>query len=235
MADDFADTLLRIYGDLGQQIAAHHDVSGALGAVTEVAVRSVPGAEFASITRRRSERFETYGSTDALATQADQIQYELGSGPCIDAVDKDNVFLSGDLRSDSRWPDFGPAAFDATGINSVLSIRMVLDDEGAMAGLNIYARPRDAFSDEAQTLGTLLATHGAVSVARAIAREKSTNLEIALTTSREIGIAMGVLMLQHKCTRDEAFDLLRIASQRTHRKLRELAAEVAETGVLEIR
>jgi AmiR/NasT family two-component response regulator len=54
----------------------------------------------------------------------------------------------------------------------------------------------------------------------------------ALQTSREIGIAMGVLMQKYKITRDEAFSLLRMASQALHRKLALIAVEVAETGEL---
>jgi hypothetical protein len=39
-------------------------------------------------------------------------------------------------------------------------------------------------------------------------------------------------MTQHKFTREQAFDLLRIASQHTHRKLAAIAVEVADTGTL---
>ena len=65
----------------------------------------------------------------------------------------------------------------------------------------------------------LLATHGALAVSRVIAREKATNLARAVTTNREIGMAMGVLMTTYKVTEDQAFDLLRIASQGSHRKM----------------
>ena len=58
------------------------------------------------------------------------------------------------------------------------------------------------------------------------------NLEIALRTSRRIGVAIGVLMGQHGWTEDEAFAALRSASQRRHRKLRDIAEEVALTGDL---
>jgi AmiR/NasT family two-component response regulator len=53
-------------------------------------------------------------------------------------------------------------------------------------------------------------------------------------TNREIGIAMGVLMNAHKITRQQAFDLLRIVSQHTHRKLYEIARDVADTGALDL-
>jgi len=43
---------------------------------------------------------------------------------------------------------------------------------------------------------------------------------------------MGVLMATYKVTRDEAFDLLRITSQRSNRKLVDIAAEVNRAGGL---
>lgn len=39
-------------------------------------------------------------------------------------------------------------------------------------------------------------------------------------------------MTQHKISREQAFDLLRLASQHTHRKLAEIAYDVADTGAL---
>ena|SRR5690348_923270 len=51
-------------------------------------------------------------------------------------------------------------------------------------------------------------------------------------SSREIGMAMGVLMSRGRLSQDEAFDLLRRASQHLHRKLRDVAADVVETGEL---
>lgn len=64
-------------------------------------------------------------------------------------------------------------------------------------------------------------------------RDRAQHLERALLTNRDIGVALGVLMSTHKITRDEAFGLLRVASQNSNRKLRDVAVEVAETGVLE--
>jgi hypothetical protein len=112
-------------------------------------------------------------------------------------------------------------------VRSVLSIRLTLDDEDAMAGLNLYSFQRGAFDDRAQDVAMLLATHAGSIVSGLLVREKAANLKIALDSSREIGLAMGVLMARHKITRGDAFDLLRIASQRSNRKLRDIATEVA--------
>jgi AmiR/NasT family two-component response regulator len=43
---------------------------------------------------------------------------------------------------------------------------------------------------------------------------------------------MGIIMASYKVTREQAFDLLRLASQKSHRKVAEIAAEVADTGAL---
>lgn len=58
------------------------------------------------------------------------------------------------------------------------------------------------------------------------------NLQRALVTARLIGIAIGVLMARRHCTREVAFELLCAESQRTHRRVAELAAHVADTGDL---
>jgi AmiR/NasT family two-component response regulator len=45
-------------------------------------------------------------------------------------------------------------------------------------------------------------------------------------------MAMGILMSSRLLTAEQAFEQLRTASQRLHRKLRDVAAEVTETGAL---
>jgi hypothetical protein len=68
----------------------------------------------------------------------------------------------------------------------------------------------------------------------AVERDKSANLQVALVTNREIAQAIGILMSAYKLTSQQGFDLLRTASQHTHRKLREVAAEVCDTGMLDL-
>ena len=47
-----------------------------------------------------------------------------------------------------------------------------------------------------------------------------------MTTNREIGTAVGILMATHGISRDEAFGMLSQASQRLNRKLRDIAAGI---------
>jgi hypothetical protein len=62
------------------------------------------------------------------------------------------------------------------------------------------------------------------------AENQVANLEIALRSNRDIGTAIGILMNAHLVTQDQAFGMLRRASQHSHRKLREVANEVIFTG-----
>lgn len=59
------------------------------------------------------------------------------------------------------------------------------------------------------------------------------SLEVALVTARRIGAAIGVLMATLKVPEQDAFNLLKKASQTRHRKLRDIADDVVRTGVLE--
>jgi AmiR/NasT family two-component response regulator len=77
----------------------------------------------------------------------------------------------------------------------------------------------------------VLATHCALLVTASLAQDKATHLLRALESNREIGVAIGVLMARHQLTRDQAFDVLRVASQRNNRKLIDIAVEVADTGL----
>ena len=80
-----------------------------------------------------------------------------------------------------------------------------------------------AFDEHAELVGLMLATHGALAVALSANQQQVENLRRALVSNREIGVAMGVLMTRHQVTRDQAFGLLRMASQNTNRKLHEVA------------
>lgn len=226
--------LATLYADIGRQLLDVDSAADAFAAITRTAVAVVPGTEWASVTRGRNGTFVTLAATDARAEAVDGIQYDLGAGPCVDAVLKETTFRTGELRADGRWPEFGPRAADEAGVASMLSYRLFLDDDDIIAGLNLYSTSAAAFDEDAEVVGTLLATHGALAVAAADARQNVAQLRRALLSNREIGVAMGVLMTTYKVTREQAFDLLRVASQNSNRKLTEIAAEVADTGTLSL-
>lgn len=87
---------------------------------------------------------------------------------------------------------------------------------------------------ESRLIGGLAVELGISIVERERLRSKAVNLEVALVSNREIGAAIGVLMMTYKCTSDQAFDRLRRASQQSHRKLAAIAQDVTRTGLLDV-
>lgn len=221
-----------IFADIQSRLDVEDDAAKVRQLLCELAVEQVPGAEYAGITIGwQQKRFATVAATDELVHCIDAIQYELRTGPCVDAVVKQTTYNAADLRTDPRWPEFGSRAFERTGIVAMMSMRLYVEtDRGVIAGMNAYSRAPHAFDESSETIGLLLATHGSLAVGKASANEKARNLLKALENSREIGVAMGIIMARHLVTREQAFHTLRLVSQHKHRKLAEIAAEVVETG-----
>jgi hypothetical protein len=227
--------LAEIFAGLEPHLRASAGPGDALRYISHHAIEVIPAAEAAAVTIGQKNNFETIAATSDLPMKVDRIQYELDSGPCVDAVKQQTVFKVADLGTDPRWPEFGPRALDETGVQSMLSFRMYLEDSpGMLAGLNMYSKKPDAFGSEDEFLGLLLSTHGALAVTTMQHAEATGHLRTALASNRRIGAAVGILMANHKITEDQGFDLLRIASQHSHRKLRDLANDVVETGHLEL-
>ena len=98
--------------------------------------------------------------------------------------------------------------------------------------MNLYSRKDAVFAGLDVAVLDELATHCAIALAGAATRSNNDHLRQALESNRDIGAAIGILMGTKLVTKEQAFDLLRIASQHTHRKLREVALDVIDTGAL---
>jgi hypothetical protein len=200
--------------------------------VTQFAAVAVPGAEHAAISLINGNHPpETIAATGDLPLQVDKIQYETGEGPCMQALIQSDLVWSGDLSKDQQWPRFARRAVETTGVLSMASFRLFLTED-RRAALNFYAAKPQAFDQLALGVGALFASYASLALLNDLHRDKVMHLTRALESSREIGTAMGILMARELCTQEQAFDMLRQASQHTHRKLRDIAAEVRDTGAL---
>ncbi|HET7820294.1 MAG TPA: hypothetical protein VFL10_02115, partial [Ornithinibacter sp.] len=97
---------------LAECMAAQEDERQPVERLVFAAVDRVPGARWASISMLRAGSFSTVASTAQEAVRADVLQYEIGSGPCVDAVLQDSLFVTGDVSSDPRWSEWGRSARD---------------------------------------------------------------------------------------------------------------------------
>lgn len=228
--------LAKQFADMARELRRMDGSDATFTGIVQAALRTVPGTQAAGITVVRGRQYRTVAPSGELPPLVDAIQYELRSGPCVDAIVDETVFCTGDLEHDPRWPTFGKRAAIEVGVRSMLALRLFLDDgrqQGTIGALNLYSTEYRAFTPRSETIGCIFATHAAIALAGAEASDQVTNLQLAQESNREIGMAMGVLMSRHRLTQSQAFDMLRMASQHTHRKLREVATDVAETGMLD--
>jgi hypothetical protein len=221
LAAEFAQLASAVHGD--------GDNASALQRVAELTVKYVDGCSWASITEIHNGVGRSLCTSDSVAAQVDAIQHALGEGPCMQSAAEDNNYLLFDVIDEPRWPNFAAQAAAETSVRCVLAIRLL---GGESAALNLYGAEPDAFNDEAVSDASILAANATGLVLLTAVEDERQHLELALQSNRQIGMAMGVLMAHHKITEQQAFNLLRAASQRLHRKLRDVAFEITETGEL---
>jgi len=223
------------FTELGARLTSRDGAGIDPDRVVRLAAMAVPDTNHCGITVLRSGRTPyTLSSTDELSLAVDRIQYTLGEGPCLDAAASDTAEVTGQLALDERWPRFGPRCVEETGVVSMLSVRLTVFGND-QAAINFYSRLPDAFGEAEVAAASIFAPFAALAVEHRLREQDAHNFTAALATSRQIGTAMGILMAQRKVSSDEAFALLRTASQHLNRKLRDIAAEVEETGALPTR
>jgi GAF domain-containing protein len=221
-----------LWRDLSQVVLADRGLDDVLGEVTDIAARSIPGAESTSITLVRGNKAFTAAHTGEMALAADELQYERGYGPCMDAGRAGVVLRIDDMRTEQRWPDYTGNVVEI-GVRSSLS--MPLPYQGSSIGaLNIYSTQPAAFaSQDSEEAATAVAEAVAVLVANADAHDRlgehAQNMRLAMESRAVIEQAKGVLMAQQGVDAEQAFEVMRDASQRYNRKLRDIARGIVES------
>jgi transcriptional regulator with GAF, ATPase, and Fis domain len=208
-------------------IEVSEDVDSTLSSILDSAVISLPGINHAGITiAHRDGRMETRAQTDELVSRLDELQYELGEGPCVYAMENQPMVVVNNLRHEQRWPRFVPRAA-RLGVRSQIGLQLHLN-EHVMGGLNLYSTEVDVVDEEVPGLAELFAAHAALALGYA---RNASQLNRALETRTQIGQALGVLMERHGLPEDQAFSYLRRVSSHTNVKLRDVAAGVvAQAG-----
>ena len=200
--------------------------------VVRFAARAVPHTQHVALTLVRGRaRPETVATTGEPGVQVDAIQYATGEGPCLEAVEGHDVTRVDDLATDEQWPLFARRCVAETKIRSMFSLRLFLSSDHR-AALNFYAEEPGVFGDLDIAVGAMFAPFAALAVQNAVQAQDIENLQTALRASRQIGVAIGILMSRHLVTYEEAFAQLAEASQLLNRKVRDIAEEVAVTGEL---
>jgi hypothetical protein len=196
-----------------------------VGHIGRLGVEALDGWDAVGTSLVEGKRVATFGINDDRVNTIDQMQYDTGKGPCIDAIKEgDTNYFDGSL-DEPRWREFAAAAADA-GVHSVVSFPLRLGEE-VIGALNFYSDEHEALRQGQLEEGWLFAGQAAVALsnARHVAALGSQvdQLKEGLQTRTMIGQATGLLMAQEGLTSEEAFQKLVSVSQHANVKLREIA------------
>jgi GAF domain-containing protein len=216
------------FTELQRALLGIQSIEQFLREVAVLATRLVPEGLSCGMTMRRGGPPVTVACSDELATQVDEVQYQLGDGPCLHAMRQGCLVHIKDTAKGASWPRFAAKAA-ARGIGSCLALPLVADGK-PVGALNLYARAAGAFGAGETRRAERLAENasGALSLALRLTSYAALadQLRSSLASRTVIDQALGVIMAQERCTQARAFDLLRCASQNRNVKLRDIAAAI---------
>lgn len=236
--DDTA-TALR---ELTDTITTGEPLPTVLNQICEWVVSLVPDATAASITLIEDEQPRTVVTTDEKVNQLDEAQYRADDGPCLLALRSASTVRAEVAQVRDQWPGFADAATTA-GITTVLACALILPDDAATPGsaqtlatvagaLNVWSKRPGAFEPVEAALITMFTGAASAIVLTARRWERAgaltEHLRNALANRDVISTAKGIVMARRGLSSDDAFDWLIDVSQRTNRKIRDLAAVLVE-------
>jgi GAF domain-containing protein len=219
-------------------LALKEDVDTTLSRIALLSTAAIPNCDYSGISLVEPDGIRTVGHTTALVKEIDEIQYESGEGPCLSAINEPlqagvpTTYEIPSMAEDKTWPHFSAKARER-GLASLLAFPLRANGE-TLGSLNLYATLPHAFHELDRSIGAIFAAHAAVALANAQtlehAQHRVDELLEGYSNREAIGQAKGILMEREGCSEEDAFDILRAASSRLHKKLREVARDVIGTS-----
>jgi hypothetical protein len=193
-------------------------------AICIAATLMVPGCDHASLMIRRAGACSTAAVSDPVAHRIDKLELALGSGPCLDAIEKQSAQMESDLTVGSRWPALAARVVAETPVRGAVSVRLPVD-RGKVGALNLFSDTPDALDNTSVERAIVLAAFATVATNAVAHGEDAAGLRTGLASNRAIGKAIGMLMVLNDVSDDDAFEILRRTSQDTNVKVSDVAVD----------
>lgn len=169
-------------------------------------------------------------TTNAVSALIEQLQYDLGEGPCVDAYNEDRAVLEPDLSRPEvpRWPAFTEPAVDA-GVRAVFGFPLQV---GAvrLGALNLYRDRAGPLTDEQHADALVMADIAAQAVlvlqAQAPTGTIAAELEVGADFQWVVHQASGMVAAQLETSVAHALIRLRAYAFGNGRPLRAIAEDV---------
>jgi hypothetical protein len=191
--------------ELSARLLGAEDVPEALERLAALGAQAIRG------TMRCSVALIGEGGPPALAAsgpqgrQFDDLQYESGNGPALEAARTRAVVTAHDLFTDTRWPHLNDCA-RAQGIRGVLAVPLDIQRSAVGSVSFLVARPSGI---DPELLLTAMALVSQAEVLLGEFQRRQSQREGAV-----VDRAAGVIIAQRGCGVQEAYDILRDTSQR---------------------
>ncbi|MER5862901.1 GAF and ANTAR domain-containing protein [Kitasatospora sp. NPDC002040] len=206
------------------QIVLDEVLAGALGQ----ALDRLPGVTAASLMARGRVGPTTLVHHGQVALATDTLQRRLGTGPTLEALRQGREFVARARTGEPRWEELltGPA------ITFALALPMLRQRRhGARAALTLYGSSPDGLGPLRQRARPLAEHLGGILRLGEVAEEARrtvADMNRAVDTRAVVDQAIGILMARQHCSAQDAFALLRRASQSRNLKLRDVCQEVVD-------
>jgi transcriptional regulator with GAF, ATPase, and Fis domain len=216
-----------VFGALAEIIYQGSESSEVYAAICVAATLVVNGCDHASLLVSHGGRYITVGASDRIAQRIDDMERIVGDGPCVDAIEEETPQIETDLTTPNQWPQLAARLVAETPVRGAMGFRILVDRRKTGA-LNLFSDKPNVFDTESAGQAVVLASFASVAVNAVAAGEDVSTLRRGLLSNREIGKAVGMLMMLNGVDEHEAFDVLRRYSQDLNIKLADVARTVIE-------
>lgn len=221
---------LAVYAELSRIGTSQQLVGEKLERVAELAKRVLPETPEVSVTLLRGDEGRTAVFTGDLALHLDELQYDQGFGPCLDAAANWQTVKVTMDDPDGLYPEFCRIAQDQ-GVSHSMSLPLPMT-AGIAGALNLYNSTGQPFRDEDESVASTFATFAGIVLTNPDlhhdAASHAAQLVTALTSRATIEQAKGILMARRGCSAEEAFRMLSALAQRQDVKLRLVAQAMVD-------
>ncbi|WP_158609550.1 ANTAR domain-containing protein [Cellulomonas triticagri] len=216
-------------GELHGMLAATVQVDALLQVIV-LRAAAVAGPDVsAAITVRQGGRSAVAAASDAAAAACDHAEQAAQAGPCLEAARIERLITVPDVAADDRWPVWRDATL-AVGFGTAAAVPARSVEGNPDLAINLYRPGTGEWQADALAGVQRFAEDAARAVAVAAHVEAqtqvNTDLKRAMASRTVIDQALGVIMAQNRCGPEEAFRILRSASQHRNQKMRDVAADL---------
>lgn len=172
---------------------------------------------------------ETLSATDDVAVRLDELQFDLGDGPCWEAMRTVAAVLEPDFRGRAvqRWPMFG-AAVDSDTVASMFAFPLSVGDV-KMGAVDLYSSERVTLTAAECTQATRMAEVIGRHILRDALSEFADDEErVGSFSRRTVHQATGIVLAQLDLSPDDALLMIQARAYGTGRRMMEVAQAVVD-------